>query len=437
MSTNQNQRAIAAKCLKRLHAESLSLPLVLQDACVDLDEQRRPLVQEFCYGSCRYYPQLAAIVRQRLQKPMRKKDDDVFQLLVIGVYQLLYMRLADHAVVSETVNALKPLGKMWAKGMVNAILRNVLREKDTVITSLKGHEQRAMPAWFDQAIAKQWPEQHEHIAEALASHPPLTIRVNRAHSTPEDYRLQLEQLGIGAKLSRISNDGLILDNPIDVTQLPGFDQGICSVQDEAAQLSAQLVMQDTPNKVLDACAAPGGKTGHILEMGGENIHVTALDNDALRLERVTENLTRLGKQADIQCADANDLETWWDKELYDAILLDAPCSAMGVVRRNPDIKVLRTAKDAHAMPPIQLEILQSLWQTLKPGGLMVYATCSILTPENDAVIRKAVAAIEDIHVEAIDADWGIATEFGRQLMPTIGGNDGFYYACLRKRVATA
>jgi 16S rRNA (cytosine967-C5)-methyltransferase len=236
-----------------------------------------------------------------------------------------------------------------------------------------------------------------------------------------------------AKTIELTDSGIQLTSPVDVSQLPGFDLGDCSVQDGAAQLAAPLLMLEPGQRVLDACSAPGGKTGHIAEAQPNLETLLALDSDPRRLQRVHDNLTRLGLDAELCEADASDLGAWWDQQLFDRILLDAPCSATGVIRRHPDIKLLRTAADIENLAAIQGRLLQSLWPTLKNNGVLVYATCSVLPRENDRVIEKFLHAHSDAQIYAIDADWGLQTNFGRQLFPLIGGQDGFYYARLQKR----
>lgn len=430
MKTN-NQRALAAQCLQRMVKTKLSLPIVIQDQCENLAVDKKPLVQELCYGSCRYFWQLQGLIDPLLQKPLRAKDHDVYYLLFVGAYQLLYMRLPAHAALSETVNATKSLGKQWARGMVNGVLRNIQRDHQQQLNTLADHQQQALPQWLSQRLQRHWPDQLTTIAAAFKTAAPLTLRVNRQKISRDNYLIQLETAGFTAEASKISDDGIILTTATDVTTLPNFDQGFCSVQDEAAQLSAKLTLQQGATKVLDACAAPGGKSCHLLELS-EKLQLTAVDNDEKRIGRVSENLDRLGLNATVLCDDVAATDSWWNGEPFDAILLDAPCSATGVIRRNPDIKVLRSENDALAMPAIQQQILMALWPTLKSGGRLVYATCSLLPEENDEVIANCLPKLAGASLERPDVNVGIATEYGVQLMPSIGGNDGFYYACIHK-----
>lgn len=425
------QRAVAALCLNKLIEQRIALPLAILDLSTDIDEQDKPLIQEMCYGSCRFYDQLQGIIDQLLNKPLRKKDQDIYQLLIIGAYQLLYMRIAAHAVISETVNATFALNKQWAKGMVNAVLRAIQRDKDMLFEQLKPYQKAALPQWLHGKIAKQWPEQANNIYEAYQSAAPLTLRVNQQKTNVADYLDQLKDRHIAAKPGTLSHDAIVLDKGVNVHALPNFDQGFCSVQDEAAQLAAQLVAQSKPARVLDACAAPGGKTCHLAEHNPQ-MHITALDNDAKRLLRVEENLNRLNCQANVICADAADTTDWWDQQQFDAILLDAPCSATGVIRRNPDIKQLRSPEDIDTLPALQWQILEALWPCLKPGGMLLYVTCSIMRTENDKVIERAIKQLNYVKLHTIEAQWGVSTQYGRQLLPSVGGNDGFYYACLYK-----
>jgi len=371
-----------------------------------------------------------------IKKPLRAKDLEIHALLMIGLYQLLHLRVAEHAVVNETVTATKALKRPWAKAMVNAVLRNFLRQKEALTEQLSPRRafQSAHPDWLVRAFKDAWSEPRtSEIIAANNARGPMTLRVNTARGSRSDYLERLHVAGLEANAIELTDSGIQLTSPVDVSQLPGFDLGDCSVQDGAAQLAAPLLMLEPGQRVLDACSAPGGKTGHIAEAQPQLDTLLALDSDPRRLQRVRDNLTRLGLEAELREADASDPGAWWDQQLFDRILLDAPCSATGVIRRHPDIKLLRTAADIEKLAAIQGQLLQSLWPTLKNNGVLVYATCSVLPRENDRVIEKFLPAHSDAHICAIDADWGLQTNFGRQLFPLIGGQDGFYYARLQKR----
>ena len=401
-----------------------------------VEERDRSLLKELCFGALRWQPCLTLYLEVLIKKPLRAKDLEIHALLMIGLYQLLHLRVAEHAVVNETVTATKALKRPWAKAMVNAVLRNFLRQKEALTEQLSPRRafQSAHPDWLVRAFKDAWSEPRtSEIIAANNARGPMTLRVNTARGSRSDYLERLHVAGLEANAIELTDSGIQLTSPVDVSQLPGFDLGDCSVQDGAAQLAAPLLMLEPGQRVLDACSAPGGKTGHIAEAQPQLDTLLALDSDPRRLQRVRDNLTRLGLEAELREADASDPGAWWDQQLFDRILLDAPCSATGVIRRHPDIKLLRTAADIEKLAAIQGQLLQSLWPTLKNNGVLVYATCSVLPRENDRVIEKFLPAHSDAHICAIDADWGLQTNFGRQLFPLIGGQDGFYYARLQKR----
>ena len=427
-----NPRAVAAQVLAELMSKGRSLALLLPPAVESIDEKDRGLLQELCYGVARLSPQLSGVIDQLLKKPLREKDSDVYALLLIGAYQLSYMRVPDHAAMSETVEAAKQLNKIWAKGFINGVLRQYSRRQEILENNLSDAASNAHPQWLFDEIKQQWPDYLAQITQANNTPAPMTIRVNTKHQSTTEYLARLSSAGIAAKACLYADTGITLDDPTEVTLLPGFIDGHCSVQDESAQLSANLVLQNKPGKVLDACCAPGGKTGHILEASSIDIDLDAIDIEANRLVRVQENLTRLKVTANLITANAADIDAWWDGEFYDAILLDAPCSATGVIRRNPDIKMLRKPEDIVKLAALQQSLLGALWQCVKPGGIFVYATCSILPVENANNVESFIAAHTDAEEVLISASWGIKQSVGRQILPSITGPDGFYYACIQK-----
>jgi 16S rRNA (cytosine967-C5)-methyltransferase len=398
------------------------------------DLRDRGLAQELCYGALRYYPRLQALLGHLLEKPLKAKDRDVEALLLIGCYQLLYLRVADHAAVHETAGAAKKLGKRWAVGLINGVLRRLQREKESLMASLESKEEAryAMPYWLLRELRAQWPDNWQKRAAALNARPPMTLRVNRLQSTREAYLDRLTGEGIAARPHAVACCGVELDKPLEVEQLPGFAEGMVSVQDGAAQLAAELLDLVPGQDVLDACAAPGGKSGHLLECQPE-IQLTAIDIDDGRLARVEENLNRLGLRATLQQADAAVPQGDWAQRRYDRILLDAPCSATGVIRRHPDIKYLRRESDIEALTALQRRILDALWPLLKPGGLMLYATCSLLSRENELQVADFIERHGDALQRPIEADWGEARSIGRQIPPGVSEMDGFFYALLEKR----
>lgn len=397
-----------------------------------LHTRDKALAQELAYGALRWAPRLQALLRRMLDKPL--KDREVEAVLLVGLYQLAELSTAEHAAVSETVSAVAALGKGWARGLVNAVLRRFQREGRSLLGALDRDAvaRTAHPKWLLDSLRRDWPEHWEAIADANNGRPPMTLRVNRAQGSRSAYAAQLADAGITARPNRHCADALTLDRPVPVEQLPGFADGAVSVQDAAAQLAATLLDIRPDQRVLDACAAPGGKTGHLLETS-PGARVLALDSEAARLRQVEENLGRLRLNAAIQAGDAGRPDTWWDGEPFDRILLDAPCSGTGVIRRHPDIKLLRRASDIPALAASQAKLLRALWPLLRPGGMLVYATCSILRDENDRQMARFLGETPDAAELPIAAEWGQPVAVGRQVLPGQDGMDGFYYARLAKR----
>jgi 16S rRNA (cytosine967-C5)-methyltransferase len=429
----QNPRAVAVSVLTRVLQEGQSLSTLLPHSFQGLPPERRALAQELCYGTLRWAPRLEALLKLLLAKPLKAKDSDVKSLLLLGLYQLGYMDIPPHAAVSETVAVTALLNKGWAKGLVNAVLRRFQRERDDLESALAKDEvaTSAHPAWLLALLKQAWPKQWSAIVEANNHRPPMTLRVNRRHHDREAYQAILEKEGLAAETSPHAPDALTLTQPVNVEQLPGFARGEVSVQDAAAQLAAVLVAPEAGMRVLDACAAPGGKTGHLLEICSD-IELIALDIEKNRLLRVEQNLTRLGLHAQLVAADAATPASWWDGKPFDRILLDAPCSASGVIRRHPDIKLLRQASDIEQLVKLQATILEALWSLLSPGGVLVYATCSVLPQENGGQLANFLANHEDAKERPLDTRWGQATTVGRQILPDQDGMDGFFYACIEK-----
>ncbi|MEH6580649.1 MAG: 16S rRNA (cytosine(967)-C(5))-methyltransferase RsmB [Halioglobus sp.] len=424
-------RAAAARIVGQvINGKSLNQAMpVLLEKVTDRD---RGLVQQLCYGTLRQYPRLKGVLDQLLDKPLRKKDSDVTALLLVGLYQLDGMRVPDHAAVAATVDATKSLGKPWAKGLANALLRRYLREREDLNSALDEATSNAHPQWLYGKIHKQWPDDATSIIEANNGQPPMSLRVNTRRVNREDYLERLVIAGIPARASTLSPQGICLQQAVDVSDLPGFADGDLSVQDEAAQLAGILLAARPGERILDACAAPGGKSCHVLELQPDLESLTAADIDEQRLLKVSENLQRLGLEASLQTMDATTPAPPEAGEGFDRILVDAPCSASGVIRRHPDVKTLRRPEDIGQLADQQLRILQGLWPRLKPGGTMLYATCSILREENSQVIAKFLALQTDASHRVPEGSWGQATDFGRQLLPSPDGADGLFYSILTK-----
>ncbi|GAA6151419.1 16S rRNA (cytosine(967)-C(5))-methyltransferase RsmB [Pseudoteredinibacter isoporae] len=425
-------RAAAAKAIAQVFRQQGSLASALPPVLKQVKPQDKGLLQELCYGSLRYFHRLNHSLQGLLTQPLKAKDQDIQALLLIGCYQLDYSRIPAHAAVASCVEACRALKKPWACKLVNGVLRNYQRQATNQHDmSAQPWLEHSHPKWFYNRLQKAWPDYADDILLQNNQHPPFSLRLNLERLSVDQYLDLLSQRGISARACPFSPNGITLEKPCPVEQLPHFEDGWLSVQDEAAQFSAHLLELADDQHILDACCAPGGKTGHILELA-KNPSLTAIDTEAKRLKRVEENLARLGFSAKLLCADASDTRLWFDGEQFDRILLDAPCSATGVIRRHPDIKLLRKPQNIEELCEIQKRLLESLWPLLKPGGILLYATCSVLPEENDEQITQFLAHHADAEEYAIEAPWGVAVAHGRQLFPQAQGHDGFYYARLQK-----
>jgi 16S rRNA (cytosine967-C5)-methyltransferase len=425
---SQNIRVLAAQTVLQVADHGRSLSDLLPRNRDTLDEADRGLFQKLVYGTVRHYLSLDELARTLLTKPIQHKERVVHMLLLVGLYQLMYLNMPEHAAINETVDATKPLKKPWAKALLNAALRRFQRERDDLIASLQN--QHAMPGWLTRQLRKDYPEHWLDIMANGNDQGPMTLRVNQRQGSRDAWLGEADAAGLSVEASPVTASAVTLGQPVGVFQLPGFDQGRVSVQDEAAQQCAFILDPQDGERILDACAAPGGKTGHLLERA--DVQVVALDIDAGRLERVQENLDRIGLQAELKAADAADVKSWWDGTQFDRILLDAPCSGTGVIRRHPDIKLLRKPKDVEFLTTVQDKLLHRLWQTLKPGGQLLYATCSLLQRENSERVSAFVARQSDARVIPLQLTGDAGVEVGVQWLPQPGGHDGFYFALLQK-----
>ncbi len=431
-----SSRLITTQIIEQIIEEKITLSKALNNnEPFKQAGKEKALIQEISYGTCRWYIQLEQILNELLDKRIKKKDSRLKYLIMIGLYQLRYMRIPSHAVVSETVDTCKKINMEWAKGLVNAILRRYIREADKLNTLLNKTEtiRASHPNWLIEQLKQDWPDEWNNILDSNNQRPPMYLRVNQLHQDRDNYLIKLNEVGIEAKPTLYSNVGVLLDQAKDVEQLPGFNEGEVSVQELAAQLSAKLLDLKPGQNVLDACAAPGGKSSHILESQPEIKSLTVVEKDPNRAKKLSETLERLNLSATTKVSDINDLEKWWDKEKFDRILLDAPCSATGVIRRHPDIKLLRTPEEVSNVCKLQESLLNTLWQTLKLNGLLLYVTCSILKQENSDQIKKFVANNNDCILKTIKAQWGVDTDYGRQILTGQDNMDGFFYACLEKK----
>lgn len=433
-----NPRLAAARALAAVLNGKASLGSSLPPLLERVEVRDRGLAQDLAFGTARWQPRLQLLADKLLQKPFKAADRDVEALLLIGLYQLLHTRIPAHAAIGETVACVDKLKKSSLKGLLNAVLRNAQRDHIALFAELERDPvlHTAHPRWLQKRLKADWPEYWQVICAANNEHPPLILRVNRRHGSRDDYLAELRSAGIEAEPCSYSQDGIRLLTPCDVKTLPGFAAGRVSVQDEAAQLAADLLDLAPDQRVLDACAAPGGKTCHLLEAQSQLAEVIALDLEPGRLARVQENLDRLQLKATLIAADGRDVASWWDGKPFQRILLDAPCSATGVIRRHPDIKLTRQADDISALAQLQGELLDALWPILEVGGVLLYATCSVLPQENSDNIAAFLARTPGARELDIAGPFGLKQAHGRQLLPQVDGHDGFYYAKLIKIAAT-
>ena len=396
--------------------------------------QDRAYIKELCYGVLRWFYRLDFILDLLTDKPIRRKDSDIRAIILCGLYQLGYMRTPAHAAVSASVDAAEQLHKAWAKKLINAVLRRYQREAAGIEQQIQNSETAlyAHPQWLIAAIRSDWPEYWQKILEANNQRPPMYLRVNLQKIRRDDYLQKLADHGIAAAAADGTAGGIRLAAPADVDALPGFSQGLVSVQDIAAQHAVTLLDLQAGQRVLDACAAPGGKTAHIHETQTGLAGLDAVEKDRKRLLRLKETRQRLAINADIYHADAVQYAEWWNGVPYDRILLDAPCSATGVIRRHPDIKLLRHAETIEKYCELQETLLAAVWSMLNNQGRLVYATCSVLSAENDRQIEIFLNKFPNAENIDIMTKWGTQTKYGVQTLPGIHAGDGFYYAVLVK-----
>lgn len=420
-------RVFAAKVLDAVIHNGRSLKAELAKVLPQLPDPRdRALLEAMCFAALRQRARYDAALKSWLQKPLGQKDGELRALLLAGFAQIDAMGLPAHAALSVTVEATRALGRPHQAGMVNALLRRAQREGFP-----EADAAAAWPAWLRRKIVEDWGDHAAAIFEASARAAPLWLRVNHAKGTRDAYAMRLQAADIATATDATLADALRIDAPVAVAALPGFDEGDASVQDGAAQLVADALSLAAGMRVLDACAAPGGKAAHLLERE-PSLRLLALDVDARRLNRVRETLSRTHGVADFRVADASDVSAWWDGEPFDAVLLDAPCSATGIVRRQPDVLLHRTADDIVALAALQARLLDALWKTVKPGGVLLYATCSILKHENEHQVAAFLSRTPDARADLLDASYGHAAGPGRQRLPGEQGMDGFFYARLLK-----
>ena len=430
-------RAEAAKAVNAVVAQGRSLDAVLGELDEQLNPADRPLLKMLCYGTLRHHFRLREDLRKLLERPLKARDSVIESLLAIGLFQLIDTRIPDHAAVSMTVEAARLLRRPKYAGLINAVLRNFLRQDIGRQEAGDDESRFNHPAWFIDALRADWPDDWQQILEANNDRAPMWLRVNQKRTTTTDYIDRLAQADDGHGVLSGIIHAIRLAKPVPVAELPGFADGDVSVQDAAAQIAAPWLLMGGGSRILDACAAPGGKTGHLLELASPDSTLTAIELDPERIASIHENLERLRLDATVQATDASKPKEWWDGQPYDRILLDAPCSASGVIRRHPDIKLLRRASDIEALAGLQTRLLEALWPLLAPSGRLLYVTCSVLAAENDAVVGDFLARHSDAREDRVLPNYNIRDlmvekTYGVQVLPGSQGLDGFYFACLER-----
>jgi 16S rRNA (cytosine967-C5)-methyltransferase len=450
VGTGAAVRAEAARAIDAVVTRGRSLDDALSDVDPRVDATDRPLLRMLCYGTLRNHWRLRESGARLLDKPMRPADSVIESLIAVGLFQLSESRIPDHAAVSLTVEAARRLRRPGYAPLINAVLRN-FRRKGLADSAPSSEEARFNhPAWLIRRLKQDWPEEWQQILDANNARAPMWLRVNRQKVSTGEYLPQLrapeakpdshdaepEDRAEATTLPGVGQ-AIRLERPRPVTELPGFADGLVSVQDAAAQLAAPWLLANGGVNILDACAAPGGKAAHLLELAGPGATLTAVDADERRLAFVGENLKRLGLNATLTAADASTPEEWWDGRLFDRILLDAPCSGTGVIRRHPDIKILRRDADIESSARKQTDLLSALWPLLAPGGRLLYVTCSVLAAENDDVVARFMSRNPAAVEEQLLPDYNIRDLMRRkargfQILPGEQDLDGFYFACLDK-----
>ena len=434
-TSRQNPRLSAIKTLANVLDKGRNLSEA--DCAASLaDERDRSLARHLAYGACRWLNSLEWLSSKLLRSKLKKRDKDIHRLILIGLFQLWHDGTAQYAVINETSECARLVGKSWAVAVINAVLRRFQRGRQRWLDQLGNQPEKfAHPGWLLQKIQANWPDDWREIVQANNHAAPLWLRINRSRQEQNDVTNLLSNSGFTVVKHPSAPDAIKLNPAVPVARIPGFSAGLVSVQDPAAQMAADLLKLDDHLRVLDACTAPGGKTCHILERF-PTISLTAVELDNSRLARVWENLDRLGLAHSaglkLLSGDVANPSSWWDGVRYQRILLDTPCTATGVIRRHPEIKWLRTIEQLEQTVRTQERLLKHLWPLLAPGGILVYATCSVLADENIRQISRFMAAHADAEALPLGAVWGRKQDFGRQILPGEEEMDGFYYARMRK-----
>jgi 16S rRNA (cytosine967-C5)-methyltransferase len=439
-TTAASARSLAAHAVARILREGVTLDAALKDALVAANPQLAPTVRSLSYGAVRGYYRHEAILGRLLSAPVKSLDFLVRALLSVALYELEDERTPQYAVVDAAVQTAKATDAARAAGLINAVLRRYLRERAALDAEIARNPatRHASPVWLADRLRADWPVRWTQLLAAGDAQAPMWLRINSRRTTIDEYLEMVRVAGLGARAEPRVPQAVLLDAPCDVQDLPGFAQGLVSVQDLGAQCVAFPLGLAAGQRVLDACAAPGGKTALIAEREPDLAKLVAVDIDPQRLVRVRENLTRGNLHADVQSGDAGEPAAWWDGVPFDRILLDAPCSGLGVIRRHPDIRLRKSPSDIDKLPQLQRRLLDAAWTMLKAGGRLVYATCTLTRSENRDLIAAFLRSTEDAHCVPAE-DWvgwpnfGEADDFGRQILPGEAGADGFYYAALTKQ----
>ena len=429
MKKQFNLRSMAAQAVEQVLEQGQSLSQVLPALQQKVSDKDRALLQELCFGVLRTLPQLDWLINKLMSPPMTGKQRTVHYLIMVGFYQLLHTRIPPHAALAETVEGAVVIKRPQLKGLINGVLRQFQRQQETLLEEFASSDARFLhPSWLLKRLQKAYPTKWQAIVDANNARPPMWLRVNRNHHTRDSWLTLLAEAGMEGHPHADYPDAVRLQSPASVLALPGFDQGWVTVQDASAQGCMAFLEPQNGERILDLCAAPGGKTTHILEVAPE-AEVLAVDVDEQRLSRVYDNLKRLGMKAEVKQGDGRTPAQWCGDRQFDRILLDAPCSATGVIRRHPDIKWLRRDRDIAELAKLQAEILDAIWPHLKQGGTLVYATCSVLPEENSQQVAAFLTRTPDARLSVT----GTPEHPGQQNLPGAEDGDGFFYAKLIKQ----
>lgn len=429
MKKQNNLRSMAAQAIEQVMEQGQSLSNILPPLQQKVSEKDKALLQELCFGVLRVLPQLDWLINKLMSRPMTGKQRTVHYLIMVGFYQLLHTRIPAHAALAETVEGAVSIKRPQLKGLINGVLRQFQRQQEELLAEFASSDNRYLfPAWLLKRVQKAYPQQWQQVIEASNQRPPMWLRVNRQHHTRDGWLALLEEHGLQGFTHADYPDAVRLAGAAPVTALPGFAEGWVTVQDASAQGCIKFLAPQNGERILDLCAAPGGKTTHILEAAPE-ASVLAVDVDELRLSRVYDNLKRLGMKAQVKHGDGRFPSQWCGDEVFDRILVDAPCSATGVIRRHPDIKWLRRDRDIPELVQLQSEILDAIWPHLKSGGTLVYATCSILPEENSQQVAAFLKRTPDAQLSLT----GTPEQPGLQKLPGAEEGDGFFYAKIIKQ----